>query len=114
MLAGLLIALAAAWTWYAMNRLWQQGLSESAGEALDAAAGLGLELLPPGLRARRVARGRVSDREVRLEWRGGLTGEHCVLRLGSEARRLPLIRDAGALREALGLADPAAQASGVS
>jgi len=86
-----------------INRLWQQSLAEAAAGALAEAVALGLELRPPELGAGLVAEGKLEGQDLRLEWRGGLTGERCVLRLGRTTRELPLLRDGPALRAALGL-----------
>lgn len=102
-LAGLLLAMTACWALYAFNRLWQQSLEEEAGEALGAAVALGLTREPAPLGPLQVASGRLGDREVRVEWRGGVWGGHTVVQIGQERRTLPLIRDAEGLSAALGI-----------
>jgi hypothetical protein len=97
------VLLAALWTYYVLNRLWQQSLAEEAAGALAEASALGLDVRPPALGACLVAVGQIEGQDLRLEWRGGLYGERSVLRLGQSTRDLPLLRDAAALRAALGL-----------
>lgn len=102
MLVGLLLAVAAAWSWYAMARLHQGWLLEQVGDALDAAEGRGLRLQPTGLRARLVAQGAADAGPVRIEWRTGVLGPRCVVIGPGGRRRLPLLRTAQDLDRALG------------
>ncbi len=102
MLAGLLVALAACWAVYLMNRLWQQSLAEEVGPALAAAQARGFVLEEPGLRARIVAVLGQGPQATRIEWRGGLLGPRTVLISPQARAELPLIRDEVALMEALG------------
>ena len=83
-LAAFVIILAAIWTLYAFNRLWQSSLARDAAGAIAAAEGLGLTLRPAGYGPRLVAEGRcgaagAAGRPVRVEWRGGVFGARTVL-----------------------------------
>ena len=116
-LAGLIVAIAAVWGTYVINRLWQAYLAETVADAIDEAQRLGLPLVEPRYGARQAVEGRLDGRPVRVEWRGGLLGEYTVFIEGKQSRAVPLIRDGAALREALGLSGAGPDqryASGVS
>ncbi len=107
-LAGLLVAVVAAWAYYVMNRLWQGSLAEDAAAAIAEAQALGFELVEGGLGARQVAVLLRDGEQIRVEWRDGVLGPRSLLYRGDEVRELPLIRDGEALRQALGLVKPEA------
>ncbi len=96
-LSGFMLLVAALWGLYLVNRLWQGSLANDAAAGIAAAAGLGLRLVPAGLRARLVARGIVDGEDVRVEWRGGLRGAHSVVFVADRFSRVPLIDSAAAL-----------------
>jgi hypothetical protein len=100
-LSGFMLLVAALWGLYLVNRLWQGSLANDAAAGISAAAGLGLGLVPAGLRARLVARGIVDGQDVRVEWRGGLRGAHSVVFVADRFSRVPLIDSAEALDASL-------------
>ena len=100
-LSGLLLVVAALWGLYLVNRLWQGSLASDAQAGIMAAGERGLDLVPAGLRARLVARGRVDGRDVRVEWRGGMRGAHSVVVIADRFARVPLIDSAAALEASL-------------
>lgn len=100
-LAGLVVAIAAIWGSYVINRLWQEHLVEAAAGALDEAGRLGLRVLEPRFGPCQVATGSLAGRALRLEWRGGVWGEHTVLVADGRVSVLPLLRGAEELRRAL-------------
>lgn len=96
-LSGMLLVVAALWGLYLVNRLWQGSLAADAEAGIEAASLRGLALQPAGLRARLVAAGELDGQEVRIEWRGGLRGNHSVIRWADRFSRLPLIDSVDAL-----------------
>ena len=96
-LSGLLVAVLGLWAFYGWVRLQQAWLLDQAIEALEAAADRGIALAPTGFRTRLVAQGE----GLRLEWRTGVLGPRCVLKRGGQRRRLPLLRTARELDQAL-------------
>ncbi len=101
-LAGPLVLLAALWAWYMLNRLWQIEVEERAAAALASVGELGLVLRPAGLRARRVAVGRLSTGEdARVVWRGGLRGLRCQVSVHDREAETPLLLDREALTQAI-------------
>lgn len=94
-LSGLLLLVLAFWGRVFFARLQQEWLLLRAGAAVERAEERGLSLAPVGLRSRLVVSGEVDGRPVRLEWRTGLSGPHCVVVRGAQrlsARRvLPLL-----------------------
>ena len=102
-LAGLLLLVCAPWLLFLVNRLWRGSLAVDAAAALAASAALGLPVRPASLRARLTADGDHGGAPVRVEWRGGLGGAHCMVWGPAGRRRVPLIVDEVQLREALAL-----------
>lgn len=100
-LSGLLVTVVAAWAFYGINRLQQGWLLSQVQGALDRAAERGLTLSPLGLRARLVARPTEGAAAPRIEWRTGVLGPRTLLWSAQGARRLPLLRTAAELDEAL-------------
>ncbi len=92
-LSGLIISIAAIWVVYAFNRLWQRLLYERAAAAITAAQQAGLTLQEAGYRPRLVASGSWHGQAVRLEWRGGVLGPRCVLRIDDHTHHLPLLTE---------------------
>ena len=94
MLSGFVIIALTVMAKSAMNRLWQQTLMATAADALASAASLGFEVQPLGHGPRIRAVGMLDGAKATVEWRGGLRGETCWLRIGRHSRRVALIRTA--------------------
>jgi hypothetical protein len=100
-LAGFLLLVGAVWGMVLIARLWQHHLRRAAGPALGRCEALGLRVAPGGLRGRVVARGAWAGKDLRVDWRGGVWGERCVIYWGDRVRRMPLIVDGPGLDAAL-------------
>ena len=99
-LSGLLLLVLAFWGRLLFARLQQEWLLLRAGEAVQRALDLGLQLQPVGLRSRLRAEGQLQGRPVRVEWRTGLSGPYCQVERGS-TRLLPLLCTGQELDQAL-------------
>lgn len=100
-MSGLLLTVVAAWAWYGMIRLHQGWLLAQVEGALERAEQRGLVLSPLGLRARLVVRPADDAPTVRIEWRTGVLGPRTLVRSSAGTRRLPLVRTADELDQAL-------------
>jgi len=96
-LAGLLLAVAGVWAWYAFNRLQQRWLLDAVGPALDRAEARGLRLSPLGYHPRLVA---VSG-DVEVQWRTGILGPRTLVRTAGGRRAIALVTDGPQLDAAL-------------
>lgn len=100
-MAGLLLSVLGLWAWLAFVRLQQRWLLSQCDGALNAVEQLGLTVAPTGLRSRLIARGAVGDGRLRVDWRTGLLGPRTVIIGPDGVVRLPLLRTAQALQQAL-------------
>ena len=92
--------------WWYQNYLWQEGLWQDCVSAMEKAQGMGFAFAPRGLGPKWVMIHQNNNEFTRIEWRGGLFGEYCVIKKGKKKRRCPLLCSAEDLISELAHLEP--------